>query len=93
MRRKKEKGGDKNGEFGMKALLMGTIILLPRCSGSGILPEPLLVQLQELKNFPCRVLSGNRKRSAFQDTHHVELSRYRSRFWCCLQRLDIDTHN
>lgn len=37
----------------MKALLVGTALLYPRCSGAGVLPEPLPVQLQELKDFPC----------------------------------------
>lgn len=45
---KKEKGA-KNGGFGIKCLLAE--IIIP--SGSSILPEPLPVQLQELKDFPC----------------------------------------
>ena len=45
---KKEKGA-KNGGFGIKCLLAE--IIIP--SGSSILPEPLPVQLQELKDVPC----------------------------------------
>lgn len=89
---KNEKGeGAKSGRFGIKRPLMGSNPIPLKVFQH--LPEPPAVQLQELTKFPCGVLLGKRKRSAFYDAHQVDFSRYRSRFWCCPQRLDIDTRS